>query len=474
MKIIDKLKEILFPKGDADDMEDEEAEKELPRFDINSVMVIHVNPNVYLAHKAARICIGKDVNPNIEERMSSLENIVNVRKHESITEHTNVVVLYTIPNDHISQYCDQYTEFLSNLRYCHCISRKLNDSKQLLLVGGSVRAFMHALRETNNNNFFLQYVKETVYNSFESCFFKNFIDADILEEEKCTYFQDAITSLIPSKVTQVKNDKENTNEENYDVEAESVDPKVIESTNVDLVYLSPIEDIYNKIKEYGFTMKDVYKVSTLSFIFHDISRSCSHQLVRHRNAISQESQRYVSHKYTNDDFINPIKMMKEERYGDSKYRDVFTKIKSMDLFTTYKYLIYHNIHKEDARAFLPTNVKTKLMMTMTYENYAYFLKLRLDKAAQKEIRNVAEESVELTMDPFRLEDFIEYLTNPFFSRKEELMDPLMKHYSDSTQVDEEEVVEYKEPSLMNIDSQDKAQELLDQQEKYNQMEDERK
>lgn len=455
MEILTKIKNLLFPPK----KEEEPIEENIPNFSSDLVQIIDVSPNVYLAHRAARICIGKEVNPNIEERIKSLENIINVKKHESITEHTNVIALYRIYPSFIEKYPNEYAEFLLNLRYCHCVK----DDFQYILVGGSARAFMHVLRECKSNNFFLNYIKETIYCSFEKCFFKNFIDNGILDEERCTYLQDAKIKLVSSKPTQLLNSRENIDEENYDAEIEHEEYIEVPSDHVDLIYQASVNDIYKKIQPLGFTMKDVYKVSTVSFLFHDISRSCSHQLVRHRNAISQESQRYVSAKYTNEDFINPLELMKEERYGDPKYRDVFTKIKSTDLFKMYKYLIDQKVSKEDARAFLPTNVKTKLMMTMTYENFAYFLKLRLDTAAQKEIRNAAEECANLVVSD--IENFINYVIDPFFLVKNDGKDLFLEEYL-INQVDEEEVVPYEDPTPMDISSQEKAQELLDQQEKY--------
>ena len=48
----------------------------------------------------------------------------------------------------------------------------------------------------------------------------------------------------------------------------------------------------------------------------------------------------------------------------------------------------NGINKEDARAILPNNIETTVMMTFTYLNLIKAIELRVDKAAQAEIRNL--------------------------------------------------------------------------------------
>jgi thymidylate synthase ThyX len=56
-------------------------------------------------------------------------------------------------------------------------------------------------------------------------------------------------------------------------------------------------------------------------------------------------------------------------------------------------MISAGIFKEDARAWLPMNVTTKIMMTFNGFTLAKFLHLRTAKGAQLEIRNMANEMV---------------------------------------------------------------------------------
>lgn len=420
--------------------------------------IIHINPNVYLAHRAARICVGKDVSDDLDTRMRHLTGVVGVNKHESITEHTNIIALLKIPKVLLEVAPDDFVEFMSNLKYCNVIKSQSNSHEKIyILIGGSIRAFMHSIRETYYCNYFLNIIRRLLYASVEKCFLKSLIDTELLEENLCTYLPTGQISLVESKITQVKNDKEDTNGENYDAECTSIeDPVETGYDHVRVVYMSPINDIYKKVKDYGFTLADVYNVATLSFVFQDISRSCSHQLVRHRNGISQESQRYVTQT---ENFINPIKLHQYDKYADRRYKEVLEKTESIINrgFNEYRWLLDHKVAKEDARAFLPTNVVTKLMMTMTYKNYAYFLNLRLDKAAQKEIRDLAEESADLVIESSKLQEFINYCITPRTLKKTQSVPEIS--------VDEVLEEDYN-PSSMKIDSTEAADELLKKQEEY--------
>ena len=464
MSLMDWFKRVMSIDGNIKTKDNkEEVIENKNLYSDENVEVIHVNPNVYLAHRAARICVGKGVDDDFDKRMKHLDGIIGVNKHETVSEHTNSIILMKIKNEYIEKNTTDYTELLCNMKYCNW-AVTTNNKTQYFLIGGSARAFMHVIRETSSENVFLEFIKRGMYSSFEKCFFKSLIDTKLLDGDKCTYLPTSEVSLVESKVTQVKNNHEDTNVENFDAEATSIlDPIEFENDHVTIVYMSPINAIYDKVKSYGFTLADVYKVSTISFVFHDISRSCSHQLVRHRNAISQESQRYVSQE--NAGFVNPVELNKTDKYSDRRYREVLEKTKSIvsKSLYEYKWLIEHKVAKEDARAFLPTNVTTKLMMTMTYINYAYFLNLRLDKAAQKEIRNLAEESAHMILDEEKLYEFINYCITPTALKKRQSVQEIS--------VDDVIEEEYN-PSKMEITTLEAAEELLHKQEKYSEIEEE--
>ena len=115
----------------------------------------------------------------------------------------------------------------------------------------------------------------------------------------------------------------------------------------------------------------------------ECSRDCSLQIARHRGAsISQESQRYVEAKH-NRGFVYPpdatnvqIQQMKNS-YTNS--------------LALYDELRLSGLKKEDARFILPGGIKTRMVISWNYNEFLHFLKLRTDKHAQWEIRNIATE-----------------------------------------------------------------------------------
>ena len=115
----------------------------------------------------------------------------------------------------------------------------------------------------------------------------------------------------------------------------------------------------------------------------DISRSCSHQLVRHRIAsYCQASQRYT--KLDGD-----IWYVTPESIENNPYYEAY-KAFMESAETLYFELLDHGIKPEDARFVLPEGTKTEICMTMNLRSLFHFFDLRLDPHAQWEIRELAQ------------------------------------------------------------------------------------
>lgn len=129
-------------------------------------------------------------------------------------------------------------------------------------------------------------------------------------------------------------------------------------------------------------------LATLRFahaVFHisGISRVCSHQLVRSKHLdFLQQSQRYVNQKdveFTVPDALKATPQMEEQ-----------TKALYEDLLNAYNNLIKRGVKKEDARFVLPEATHTSLYVVGNLQAWKDFIKLRADKHAQWEIREVAK------------------------------------------------------------------------------------
>lgn len=118
------------------------------------------------------------------------------------------------------------------------------------------------------------------------------------------------------------------------------------------------------------------------------NRAIANEIVRHRLAsYSQESTRYV--KYDDIEFIPWT------RLRDSYSLDMLSRAEA-----AYRFLINHEFKPEEARDVLPNATATSLVMTMNFRELRHFLKLRLDKAAHPQIRELAGVILEILKEKY--------------------------------------------------------------------------
>lgn len=135
----------------------------------------------------------------------------------------------------------------------------------------------------------------------------------------------------------------------------------------------------------------VFEHASFTVRIEGISRACSHQLVRHRLAsFVQKSQRYTKIDTETDWFVKP------EAFGAGEddpvlgmEPDEFFYCCMLDAARNYNDALKAGIKPEDARYLLPEATKTEITMTMNCRELFTFLDLRTDKAAQWEIRELA-------------------------------------------------------------------------------------
>jgi len=126
----------------------------------------------------------------------------------------------------------------------------------------------------------------------------------------------------------------------------------------------------------------VVEHASFTFAISDVSRSLTHQLVRHRIAsYSQQSQRYVNLK--EPIYVIPPKIAKKKEMNQA-YKQ------TMDLiWKEYNKLLDMGIPAEDARYVLPNAACTNIIVTMNARSLLNFFQLRCCFHAQWEIRSLA-------------------------------------------------------------------------------------
>ena len=128
--------------------------------------------------------------------------------------------------------------------------------------------------------------------------------------------------------------------------------------------------------------------ATIKFV---CDRGVSHEIVRHRVAsYCQESTRYCN--YSQGKFGSEVTYVKptwvELQYDLRPISEFLEACK--DAERHYLNLIKCGLKPEEARAVLPTCVKTELVMTANMREWRHFFKLRCSKRAHPDMRRVAK------------------------------------------------------------------------------------
>jgi thymidylate synthase (FAD) len=126
----------------------------------------------------------------------------------------------------------------------------------------------------------------------------------------------------------------------------------------------------------------VLEHASATFRITGVSRSFTHQLVRHRLcAFSQRSQRYVNEK--SFAFVEP-ESIREKTEAHKLFEEFMAEAKN-----AYCKLQELGIKNEDARFVLPNAVQSEIVISANFRELRHILSVRCDRHAQWEIRNVA-------------------------------------------------------------------------------------
>ena len=129
--------------------------------------------------------------------------------------------------------------------------------------------------------------------------------------------------------------------------------------------------------------------ASYTFALEGVSRTLTHQLVRHRIAsYEQQSQRYVKYK-DGIEVIKPDSIAQNEA-ASARFDELMVAIQD-----AYQDFLDAGIPAEDARYVLPNATETKLVMTMNARELRHFFSIRCCNRAQWEIRDMAWKMLEL-------------------------------------------------------------------------------
>lgn len=119
-----------------------------------------------------------------------------------------------------------------------------------------------------------------------------------------------------------------------------------------------------------------------------VDRGVSHEIVRHRLAsYCQESTRYCN--YAGDNFGNEITVIKPCYLEEGTIVFEGWKTACRRAQEAYLWLLASGQSPQEARAVLPTSLKTEIIMTANLREWRHFFKLRTSPAAHPQMREVA-------------------------------------------------------------------------------------
>lgn len=352
---------------------------------INPVVahLVGVNDAVNICANACACCWDKGIPDDFAGRAEYVARRSRTG-HTSVIEHSNHVILLEID----SRMSVELVEFMSTNHYLYTATSRSNDGYTIyLLIGGSYRGYCDLYRDAKDlNNPILNAITGNLYTYSNKCFFEDICKAGLLDGNRFLNVEPDEHFKILSAPVEYNTD-------------------TIEIAGIDSI-VTLAKNIADANTDAKFSTYDLIKFCTISVLFKNMSRTGTHQLVRHRNAITQESQRYVDYSkacFSSPEIFKPGKYDPEHKYAISfgpsgKLHMTLNEIGEA-ICGIYEKLYRPEIAgkefallKEDARAFLPGNVQCKkLYMTFTYKSFLKFLHLREDRAAQAEIRKYATE-----------------------------------------------------------------------------------
>lgn len=198
------------------------------------------------------------------------------------------------------------------------------------------------------------------------------------------------------------------------------------------------EEMINFIKKWvSVGHESPLEHASITFAIEGVSRTLTHQLVRHRIAsYNQQSQRYV--KLGQFEYVIPPEIAKDEylkqRFIDHmkrtqdeydyfilglmlKYIVAYKGIDALDIGNGIQFLLdfkhnnkakYNEFEKkaiEDARYVFPNACCTNIIVTMNLRNFRHFFAERICKNAQWEIQDLAEEMMKQVKDIIPFADY---------------------------------------------------------------------
>lgn len=364
--------------------------------------LVYMSDAVDTVYPACASCYGisEEKNKTYEERLNYIGRRVRA-KHTSILEHSNVIIQVFIPLKETERLYESIIEINSHIKPELC---DISDSDQdIMTMVSEVRDVCRYLnintttiKDMDNNPILkmtisgsirgYRYIFESIKNRQNKLFVSIFNVLKLVVPKE--FFIDFINDGVMEEYTTVEITKDLS---------ENVSTKVSNSTTTDMIDIINADGLSNVSNLLQLDKDLCLDFITITVDFKNMSRIITQQVTRHRNGITQESQRYVD--YSKSAFNSPDKF--KDKYIGKKYNTPLGEYTLEELgylmTSVYPHLVNQGVDKEDARAYLPQNIQCgKLFMTFTLRTLFSFINLRTDPHAQAEVSAYATKLSELT------------------------------------------------------------------------------
>jgi thymidylate synthase (FAD) len=132
-------------------------------------------------------------------------------------------------------------------------------------------------------------------------------------------------------------------------------------------------------------------------------RAIANEIVRHRIAsFSQTSTRYVNYMDNGIQVIDIRPMLKNANLTAEQYVTIFSEwnLQMQQAEAAYRLMVAAGATPEMARSVLPMSTATEIVITMNLRSWRHFFKLRTDKAAHPQMREITIPMLEKFQDVF--------------------------------------------------------------------------
>ena len=323
--------------------------------------IVYMNAYTDICYNACKECYRGKISDLYSEKLRYIQAKVKAG-HESVIEHSNIVIMLDIQKDNLIDLMEvlAYNRFLVCEVKQTCIIE--NEESFAVLIGGSILGYKQLIRRIPNlTNSVLQLIIGCLYQ---------------IEKE---YFYDLIQDGVMDVNKFIEHDRV---EHVLQVESQYDRMQFFNVDDIDAIYRNT-----NGIFEY----RKLLKFMTITVYFKEMSRIITQQVTRHRNAISQKSQRYVDE--TNAKFFSPIQFRDDKSELEIEWAGQKWNSQELGEFlqTAYAACKKAGMKSEEARSYLPTNTVSSLYVTFRGDNFIHFIDMRNDPHAQAEIRQYGKE-----------------------------------------------------------------------------------